>query len=44
MVFLFLAIVTSTARAQDNNGAAINHAKRVMELSQQEKFGLRPRK
>lgn len=37
MVFLFLATGTSTTRAQDND-AAVNHAKRIMELYQQEKF------
>ena len=37
MVLLFLAIGTSTTRAQ-NNDAAVNHAKRIMELTQQEKF------
>src|SRR5262245_24652974 len=37
IVLLFLAIETSTTRAQ-NNDAAVNHAKRIMELTLQEKF------
>ena len=40
MVFLFLALAleTSTIRAAQDSDAAINHAKQIMELSQQEKF------
>ena len=37
IVILLLAIGTSTTRAQGND-AAVSHAKRIMELSQQEHF------